>query len=180
VPEPTLVLLDTARAGDERALAELVPRYAPRLRRWASGRLPAWARHQEDTDDLVQEALVAAVHHLDEIRAGGFHAYLRTAILNRIRNHLRHARVRERGEADVPTPSPEPSPLEDAVGTETLERFEAALDELSPVDRELVVGHVEFGLPLEDLALLTDKPSVNATRVALQRALVRLARAMDA
>ena len=31
----------------------LIERYVPELTRWASGRLPGWARHSVDTDDLV-------------------------------------------------------------------------------------------------------------------------------
>lgn len=47
--ESTLSLLERARAGDDNALNDLFARYAPPLRRWASGRLPRWARDLSDT-----------------------------------------------------------------------------------------------------------------------------------
>lgn len=178
--ESTAMLLAHAQAGDPRALEELLRRYRPRLRRWASGRLPRRARHQEDTDDLVQEALIQTVTRMENLRESGtFHGYVRTAILNRIRNHLRHADVRERGVGEVPTPKREPSPLEETIGIEALERYEQALQSLSPSDREIVIGHVEMGLSMPELADATGKPTANAARVALQRALMRLAEAMD-
>src|SRR5689334_16083378 len=53
----TQELLRLAKAGDPQALDALMSRYLPRLQRWASGRLPPWARSLLDTSDLVQETL---------------------------------------------------------------------------------------------------------------------------
>jgi RNA polymerase sigma-70 factor (ECF subfamily) len=53
------------------------------------GEVPAAARDLTDTQDLVQETLLSTFRHLQtfEIRGeGAFLAYLRRAILNRIRN----------------------------------------------------------------------------------------------
>jgi RNA polymerase sigma-70 factor (ECF subfamily) len=47
-------LLSRAKGGDRAALGALMERYRPRLVRWASGRLPAYARSLLDTNDLVQ------------------------------------------------------------------------------------------------------------------------------
>ena len=57
-------LLDRARAGDEEALNALLARHLPTLGRWASGRLPRWARDIADTTDLVQETVIARSRHL--------------------------------------------------------------------------------------------------------------------
>src|SRR3954469_22988975 len=54
----TVELLGRARHGDRVALEALFTRHGPRLRRWASGRLPSWARDMTDTDDLVQDAMM--------------------------------------------------------------------------------------------------------------------------
>src|SRR5438034_2046919 len=56
-PSSWPILLDAQR-GDVRALAALIERYLPQLRRWAHGRLPRWARTVADTADLVHDALV--------------------------------------------------------------------------------------------------------------------------
>ena len=90
--ESTLSLLERGRAGDQRALDELFARYAPPLRRWASGRLPRWARDLADTPDLVQETLLQTFRNIDGFEhrgEGAFQAYLRQAVMNRIRDELR-------------------------------------------------------------------------------------------
>ena len=50
--ESTLQLLERAHAGDDAALETLFARYLKPLQRWASGRLPVWARSAADTHDL--------------------------------------------------------------------------------------------------------------------------------
>src|SRR2546428_459621 len=63
--EASIDLLERARAGDRRALDALIARYLPRLRRWASGRLPRWARDLADTQDLVQDTLLQTFKRID-------------------------------------------------------------------------------------------------------------------
>src|SRR4051794_16651827 len=90
--ESSINLLDRARAGDDAALNALVARYLPRLRRWASGRLPQWARDMADTQDLVQETVLQTFRRIEgfEYRGdGALQAYLRQAVMNRIRDELR-------------------------------------------------------------------------------------------
>jgi RNA polymerase sigma-70 factor, ECF subfamily len=55
--ESSIELIEPAKAGDSHALDTLIARYLPRLQRWASGRLPAWARDLAETQDLVQETV---------------------------------------------------------------------------------------------------------------------------
>ena len=90
--ESTAGLLARARAGDGSAADTLFARYLPRLRRWASGRLPRWARDVADTTDLVQDALLQTFKRLQTFEAqdeGALQAYLRQAVLNRIRDEIR-------------------------------------------------------------------------------------------
>src|SRR6266849_2460672 len=95
-------LLLKAQSGDEDALNRLLARYLPRLQRWASGRLPSAVRTMLDTGDLVQDAVINALRHLDtfEIRTeGALLAYLRRAVYNRITDlYRRAARRQARGE----------------------------------------------------------------------------------
>src|SRR5690349_24879010 len=84
-----------SKAGDSDALNHLFARYLPSLRRWASGRLPRWTRDLMDTDDLVQETVVRAVKRIDRFESrheGALQAYLRQAVVNRIRDEVRRAR----------------------------------------------------------------------------------------
>lgn len=176
-------LLRRAQSGDACAVNDLLAAHAAPLRRWASGRLPRWARGLVDTADVVQEALFNTIRHLASIRperAGGLEAYLRAAVLNRVRDEIRKASCRPaRHTLDERQPSGAPSPLEVAIGKEALTRYEQALLTLPPADRKAVIGHFELGFTHAELATMLGKPSANAARMALQRALVRLAEAMD-
>ena len=179
----TAILLEKAREGDDRALGEIFQRYADRLRRWASGRLPARARDGLETEDLVQEAFIQSARHIDtfDVRwKGSFHYYLRRAILNKIRDQVRRAEVRDRALEQAGGPLAEAdSPLETVIGIDALERYEKALERLDASDRELVVGRIELDTSYEELAEMTGKPTADAARVALKRALVRVAREME-
>lgn len=175
-------LLLRAQNGDETARNELCARYLPRLRRWAHGRVPIWARDHLDTDDFVQETLVRSLRRLDDFTPRhdqAFWAYVCETMRNRLRDAIRHAATRPPG-VDLPETEPTqmPSPLELAVGQQTLRRYEAALQQLRESDRELIVARVELGLDYEDIADLMGKPTTSAARVAISRALLRLAMEM--
>lgn len=177
--ESSLELLNLAKAGDDQALERLLTRHLSALRRWASGRLPIWARDASDTEDLVQETVFHTLKHIPQLEAerdGALQAYLRQAVMNRIRNELRRAsRHPQRVTIEDEVPAPSMSPLDDAIGSETVERYEAALTRLSKGDREAVIGRLELGYSFQELANALGKPSADAARVAVNRALVRLA-----
>lgn len=141
-----------------------------------------WARQAADTEDLVQDTVFHTLRHLPRLEAdrdGALQAYLRQAVMNRIRNELRRA---SRHPPSVPIDEQIPagllSPLDQAIGTQTVERYEAALGRLSAGDREAVVGRLELGYSFQELATALGKPSADAARVAVNRALVRLAALM--
>jgi len=178
----SLTLLARAQAGDRVALESLIARYRPRLQRWASGRLPRWARDMADTQDLVQETLFQTFQKIERFQVrgeGALYGYLRQAILNRIRDELRKAKRRPaRTEIDPQSPHDGRSPLEDAIGNEAIERYERALATLRQEDREAVIARIEMGYTHEEIAVLLGKPTANAARMAVERAIVRLAKAM--
>ena len=178
----SLTLLERARADDQAAVEALIARYLPRLQRWATGRLPRWARDTAETQDLVQETLFRTFKRIEKFEPrgeGALQAYLRQAILNRIREELRRAkRQPARTELDPQAPVDARSPLEEAIGQEALDRYERALARLRPEDRELVVARIELGYTNQEIAELLNKPTANAARMATERAIVRLAREM--
>src|SRR6476620_3446804 len=71
----SFALLLRAREGDEAARNELCARYLPRLRRWAHGRLPVWAREHLDTEDIVQDTLKQTVRRLHQFTPDHQHAF---------------------------------------------------------------------------------------------------------
>ena len=182
--ESSFALLARAKAGDSIALDDLCARYLPRLQRWAHGRLPAWARSAQDTHDLVQDTLAQVfqkIHSFEPRHEGAFQGYLRQALMNRVRDEIRRSQRRggPAAELDTARPSLDPSPLEEAIGQEALERYEAALQRLKPDDREAIVARIEMGLSYAEVAEALAKPSVAAAHMAVSRALVRLAKEMS-
>lgn len=175
----TFQLIARARAGDQDALEELFVRHLKPLQRWASGRLPRWARDLADTDDLVQDTLAQTFKRIDDFEprhVGGFQAYLRQAVLNRIRDELRRkGRQPDVRDLDGLEQDRMRSPLEQAIGHEAVEQYERALQRLPPQDREAIIARVEMGYSYEELAKALGKPTADAARKAAQRALVRLA-----
>ena len=179
-PESTVELLARARAGDEAALNEVFARAIPLLKRWASGRLPRWARDVVDTDDLLQETVVSTLKHIDvfEYRVdSALQAYLRQAVMNRIRNEIRRATRHPSAETlDTATPDTALSPLEELIGKQALDAYDEAMAALEPDEREAIIGRVELGLSYSQLAAAMGRPSADAARMAVGRALVKLAR----
>jgi RNA polymerase sigma-70 factor, ECF subfamily len=181
--ESTSHLIERARAGDQEAVARLVARHVTPLRRWARGKLPKWARDVADTDDLVQDTLLQTFRRLGEFDVrgpGAFQAYLRQAILNRVRDELRKKSRRPQGTClDGLKVDRRLSPLEEAIGHEAIERYEHALAALRPDEREAIIGRVEMGYSYEELADVLGKPSPDAARKWAKRALDRLIRQME-
>lgn len=181
-PESSFELIERAQAGDASALDRLLTRYRPRLQRWATNRLPRYAREMTDTDDLVQEALLGTFRNFHAFENRGewaLQGYLRRAVMNRVRTELERARNRPPAdEIADDIPSPGLSPLEEAVGTEVFERYEQALDELSEPEREAVIARLELGCSYQEIALLLEKPSPDAARMTVARALAKLASIM--
>jgi len=181
--DTTFDLVERAKSGDDEALNRLFARYLPSLRRWASGRLPRWSRDLMDTDDLVQETVVRAVKRIDRFESrheGALQAYLRQAVINRIRDEVRRAkRSPAPSELDENAAAKDASPLEAAIGEQALERYEAALSRLRPEEREAIIARVEMDGSYADVAAALGKPSPDAARMAVSRALLRLAQEMS-
>ena len=181
--ESTFYLIERARAGDQNALDRLFARHYLPLRRWATGRLPRWARDVSDTEDLVQETLLRTFKRIEGFEArgaGALQAYLRQAVLNAVREDLRRkGRRPDATDLDGLEAGNHLSPLEEAIGAEAVGRYERALDRLTPTERELIIGRVEMGYSYDELSEILGKPTADATRKAAQRALVRLVKEMD-
>jgi RNA polymerase sigma-70 factor, ECF subfamily len=179
--ETSFQLLLRARTGAPDAQDRLCAHYLPRLYRWARGRLPESARGALDTGDIVQDVLIQALKHVavfEPRHEWSFQAYLRQALMNRFRDEARRVHRRPAGSPlDSSHPSPDPSPVEYVIGTEALERYEAALSRLRPEEQQAIVARCEWGMSHQEVAELLGK-STGAAQVAVHRALVRLAKEM--
>lgn len=179
--ESTAVLLMRVREGEADATNQLVRRYLEPLCRWASGRLPGHARDLVDTVDVVQEAIIQSLRHVDRFESewkGAFHGYLRRAVLNRIRDQIRRAQVRDVAVEKAELIQERPSPLDEVIGLEAVDRYESALARLKPAEREMIVARIEMDQTYQEIAVFTGKSSADAARMAVKRSIEKLARLM--
>jgi RNA polymerase sigma-70 factor (ECF subfamily) len=180
--ESSFDLIHRAHGGDDLARDVLFTRYYRRLQAWAHGRLPAYARGPNDTLDLVQDTMLQVFRNFDNFEpkhTGAFLAFVRTTLKNKIVDRIRQARVRPAGDPlDDSHPADEPLPDQLFVATELLERYEEALERLSPAAREAIILRIELRLSWAEIMEALGKPSIPATQMAVKRALLRLAREM--
>jgi len=169
-----LELVERARQGDRDAWTALVRRHAPRLAAYLGARL----RRPSVVERLVEDAIVLAYRHLDEVDASeGFAAWFR-----RVGAHLALRWYREHREEALTEPFPA-----ERLGTATavmeqaarMERLETALGALTDAQRMAVEQRYRGGLEGEDLSEVLHCDAAKSTRVledalaALERTLAR-------
>ena len=119
-----------------------------------------------------------ALLHLDTFeprRVGALQAYLRTAVINKIRDEVRRVRRRPvMAELVDEIPSNNVSALELAIRKQRTDHYRLALKRLRPKDRELVVARIESQWTHEGIAGFFGFPSTPAARMAVKRALQKL------
>jgi RNA polymerase sigma-70 factor, ECF subfamily len=198
-PPTSAELVARARAGDKAALSDLLALHEPALLRMVELRFEPGLRGRLEPADVVQESLVQAARRFPEWIAQTsypFHVWLRLltsqALAEARRRHIRtQMRDAEREAAPAPGTSvtsanavdfliaSQTSPSEAARRAETRARVLEALEQLEPLDREiLALRHFE-GLSNEDAALeLGIEPAAASKRYV--RALQRLRPALAA
>jgi RNA polymerase sigma factor (sigma-70 family) len=102
-------------------------------------------------------------------------AYLRQSVINRIRDEVRRI-GRQPPPLELPDdhPSDRTSPLEFAIQAEAYDHYRDALSRLSAKDRELIVGRIEVQWSLAEIAHRFGLRTVDAARMAVNRAVKRL------
>jgi RNA polymerase sigma-70 factor (ECF subfamily) len=175
----TLELLTRAQHGDGQAAEQLLEQCMPPLLRWSRARLPSYARNLVNTQDIVQDAIVSLLNHLNRFESrhpGALLAFLRQVVTNRIRDEIRRVTRRPVAtELDTQQRDVAPLPLEIAIHREGMTHYRAALRRLRPCEREAIVARLEQHHNYETVALILGKPNANAARVAVTRALAKLA-----
>lgn len=177
----TAWLLARMRDGDAAARNALYARLEPQLRRWARGRVPAPARLRDgqDTADFVQSALLRSLSRLDVFESkhpGALYAYLRTTLLNVMRDALRALPATERIEFEAleAMPAMPDSMLVAAFGRDAVLAYEQLLQRLAAEHRELILMRFEFGMSYVEIAEATGE-TPDGVRMKLNRALRRMA-----
>jgi RNA polymerase sigma-70 factor (ECF subfamily) len=191
-------LLAKVRAGDQAALAELFARHRDRLRRMVQLRLDQRLAGRVSPSDVLQDAYLDAVKRIDHYFGKPdqpFFGWLRLVVGQRLadvhREHLAQKRDagnevsidRGAGPADSACLAARllgdgSSPSHAAARTESFARLEGALNEMDPLDREvLALRHFEELSNAETAALLGVQPAAASKRYV--RALARLKQILE-
>jgi RNA polymerase sigma-70 factor (ECF subfamily) len=164
------VLILRCQAGDEIAFAELVERYGPRLRYFVRRMLDAG-----EADDVLQEIWLDVFRGLGRLQdAAAFHAWLYRLARDRVLRQLRRKRPPHQPllDADVAEMTDDDFTAEDAG------RIHAALAELPPEQREVLVLRFLEEMSYEDIARVIDAP-VGTVRSRLHYAKQALRRILE-
>jgi RNA polymerase sigma factor (sigma-70 family) len=108
----------------------------------------------------------------------GLQAYLRTSVVNRIRDLIRG--TKRHGipiELEETLPGATRSPLECAILPEGVARFAAALVQLTPRERLVLIWRLELGYSVDEIAVKLGK-SKAAAGMCVSREMTRLAAAL--
>jgi RNA polymerase sigma-70 factor, ECF subfamily len=191
----TADLLERARVGDGAALNELFTRHRDRLRRMVEMRLDWRLRARLDASDVIQDAYLEVAQRLEEYLRNPtlpFFLWLRLVVGEQLVNLHRHhlgAQARDVGREvslyreALPAASSaalaaqllgkHTSPTQAAIRAERLLRLQAAVNQLDPLDREVLsLRHFEHLTRAETARMLGIEESAAAKRYI--RALKRL------
>ena len=179
-------LLRRARRRDPQALHKLVDMYSARL----FGLLYRLTGSREAAEDLLQETFLRVVRMIPEYQHGGrFEAWLFRIAANLARDHARRLKRRGRPLA-LAEPDQEgepgwwdvadarrPDPVGELLKKEARQRLSAVLQELTEMDREIVLLRHFSELTFREIAEMLDIPLGTALARA-HRALKRLKAAL--
>jgi RNA polymerase sigma-70 factor (ECF subfamily) len=152
-------LAEAARGGDTNAFEELVGRHRHRV----YARAFTMLQHHDDALDLCQEAWLKIWQKLHQFQSkSSFVTWMTRIVINlcldQLRRRHRHPAdsldlLKEKcGDADLQMPVVHINPTEGLEGEELRERISAALAQLSPEHRTVLVLHEFEEMPYKDIA----------------------------
>lgn len=160
-------------SGAPGAFEAVVARYHDPVHRLAY-RLLGWAG---DADDVVQEVFLAALKNAARFRGDAdLGTWLTTITLNKCRSHRRglFARLRLVARLGASGGKPESPPADvPAADADAFESVRAALNQLSPREREVIVLHYLEQTPVDQMAAMLGAKR-GAIEVRLHRARAKL------
>lgn len=175
---------------DSGAVAVLYERYRDKLRLALRRKLgPSYRRALLDSEDAVQDGILAAMASLDRFEYQGEGSFLawvlrvsEREILQRLR--AQRAQMRDSGREVALENLSEPrmaapTPSEVAQGHEAEERVQACLECLPEQFREVIVLRRYLDLSTEEIRVEMKLPTIGAVRAMLSRAQTRLAVLLD-
>ncbi|HTX37508.1 MAG TPA: sigma-70 family RNA polymerase sigma factor [Bryobacteraceae bacterium] len=152
----------------------------PSVRRFVQMRL----RTSDYTDDVIQQTLLRAFAHRDQLRADSkFKSWLCSIAMNEVRMFFRAGRptISLHAFPQIDSRDSGPSPLARVEETERLEWLEAAMDRLSDRDRETIRLRDIEGMSLTETAEAFElsEPAAKSSHFRARRRLACALRSME-
>lgn len=185
----TLELLRDWHNGNDQALDALIRRHLDWIRDYVHRRLGDHLRRRDDTQDMVQEAVIDVLQYGPRFEIGDevcFRGLLARIVENNIRDRDRWnkrecrdpAREKSRLSDSIlaldPAAGSVTQPIQQAARAETAEWIRLALELLEPTDRDVVLLRQWEGLGWQEICQRLGT-SPNAARMRFERALPKLA-----
>lgn len=147
------VRVTDAAANFGLSFENLVAAQEPRVRRLAH-RLLGW-RDAADVDDVVQDVFLAALKKIESFRGdANIATWLTRVTINRCRTHRRRQLVKLTWLRRQKTPATAPAADAKSLTDDTNAQVRAAVQSLSPKEREVVVLFYLEDLPVAEVAAL--------------------------
>jgi RNA polymerase sigma-70 factor (ECF subfamily) len=183
--------LRRVQAGDAAAVADVAARLTPRVRGLAAVRMGRALVDVVDSDDIVQEAMLAVMAHLDRFEArseGELVCWLATIVESRIHNAARAARADKRGRGQVQRradlgittlsqlgpAAAAPSPSAELAAGELDADLERALLALGDPQRQIVYCRLVLDMSFAEIAAALPLKNADVARATFHKALERL------
>ena len=169
MPEATIdvtasddILVDLARKGDRPSMEELFRRH------WGVAHRVAYRLlgHEQDAQDATQECMIKALNHLNDFNGqSGFKTWLLRIVTNAALDSGRRKKRRPttglgqtEGDAGPIEPSIDEDPALSLRRQDLRKALDAALDRISPKQRQTFVLFAEAGLSYEEIAEVQEVP----------------------
>ncbi|MEX0630784.1 MAG: sigma-70 family RNA polymerase sigma factor [Chloroflexota bacterium] len=145
-------LVERAKRGDAFALGALYDRYAERIFRFTRFRLG----DPHDAEDVAQRVFLKMIEALPRYHSRGtpFGAWLFRIARNAVIDHQRGRRLPEPLEMATDQPSAAPGPEELAISATEVVALEAALNELTEEQRDVIAYRFFAGLSPREIGAL--------------------------
>lgn len=172
------ILLQQARDGDEAAITSIYRDLAPLVIGYARG---LGAR---DPEDVASETFIAVVKGLRRFQGDErqFRSWVLTITHRRTVDEVRRRQRRRDDPVEHPTlvgePSDLPDPGDDALARVRVAELLAAVEQLTPDQRSVLLLRTLADLPLQDVADVLGK-EVTAVKALQRRAVAALRRLVD-
>ena len=187
--QTTRDLVDRSRSGDPRALEELLIAFVPELQAFCRLNMGDQLEQRETSEDLVQSACREVLGALADFEYRGpaqFRKWLFLHVLRKIQQRGRFWKRERRAANELPLDEREPvadysrafSPSQVAMRREEVEQLEAAFEQLSEEQRQVLTMSRFLDMTSQEIGEQLGKEP-GTVRVTLHRAMARLTVLLD-